>query len=217
MRWQVSYKRVFSDKLPIEVWPKLVAVLKAAEEEMLNAPRRHGSHGERLLRTWRGFVGLLFVSKSIGTFEYRESDILGIEVGAASSPIIRECWEFLQARRGGTVRPTLGFTRRVCAEFAKLHALTGVETVCCDSLGDGFARGRPKVGAKPSAAFIDQVDALLPAQPWPQGTHMKIAGILVCPGQKVASAIRYLIDAGRRYEQVDGIVFDEEGHRVSPT
>jgi hypothetical protein len=84
MRGENSYRRVFSDQVPIEVWPKIVGVLKAAEEEMLSSPRKHGYHGERVLRSWRGLVGLLFVSKSIGTFNFKQRDILRVEISDAT-------------------------------------------------------------------------------------------------------------------------------------
>jgi hypothetical protein len=105
MRNQSNYDKVFSDKTPIEVWPRIVAILKAADSEMLLAPRHHVRHGERTLRYWRGLIGILFAAKSFGTFDFTLTDIVGIEVGNINGALVSDCWKFIKVLRKGSRSP----------------------------------------------------------------------------------------------------------------
>jgi hypothetical protein len=67
MRNQERYEQVFSDKAPIEVWPRLVALLKVAERQMLHPQQ---SHGERALKTWRRLIALLYAAKVCGRMSF---------------------------------------------------------------------------------------------------------------------------------------------------
>jgi len=213
MRNSKSYAQVFSDKAPIEVWPRIVAILKVAEEEMLSAPR-HGSHGERFLRSWRGLVGLLYTSKLIGKFDFSQTDIVDLSVTDINRDLIRECWQFVQKNRGSAIRPSHPFVTEICADFAELHSMKGVQSIGRRQTMAWYARRLTTGGATLSVAFIDQVDSLLPPQPWPQGTHIEVAEKLGVAAKLVTSAIRRLIDTGRRHEQIDGELFDSAGKKI---
>ena len=55
----------------------------------------------------------------------------------------------------------------------------------------------------------------LPKQPWPVGTHKKVAEKLNMKPGYVSAAISQLIDKGLFYTQVDGILYDKSGNVIS--
>ncbi len=184
---------------------------------MLNAPRRHGSHGEKFLRSWRGLIGLLFSAKLVGKFNFTQTELVGLSVGDLDRSLISDCWQFVRDRRKGAVRPSNVFVKEVCGEFAQQHTLNGLDSVGRRAITAFYANWRSDVGVtKVSPAFINQVDFILPPQPWPQGTHLEVAEKLGVAPKLVTSAIRQLIDGGRRYEQIDGVLFDSFGNAMKP-
>jgi hypothetical protein len=84
------------------------------------------------------------------------------------------------------------------------------------SMGKAFARAEFVPDDTLSPEFLDQVDALLPPQPWPPGIHVEVAQKLECRAARVTKAIDQLIDARRRYEQINGILFDHNGNEIAP-
>jgi hypothetical protein len=215
MRRQVSYEAVFSDRVPIDVWPRIVAVLKAAEEEMLAAPRRR-THGERFLRSWRGLVGLLFVARSLGKFAFSEAELTALPVATIDKPLMRECLQFVEERRHGSMRPTDDLVQRICSRFASQHSLTGVESMRrLGSPASYTLKNPPPQDISISPEFIDVVDSALPRQPWPQGTHREIADTLGVKARQVSAAIHRLIESGRRYVQIHGELFDNSGNKIN--
>lgn len=214
MRSESKYATVFSDKRPIEVWPIIVSVLKATEEEMLRAYGQHGHYGERFLRSWRGLIGFLFVSRFVGRFDYKIGELLSIKFDENSREMLGECVNFVLSRRGEAVRPSFFIVKEICSEFTKRHSLLGIDAIYGTPFNDSILNkggGSNKI----SPEFIEQVNVLLPHQPWPPGIHIEIAGKLDCKPVLVSMAIRRLMEAGRRYEQVDGVVFDREGNVVA--
>lgn len=56
--------------------------------------------------------------------------------------------------------------------------------------------------------FIEQVDRLLPKQPWTKGVHKMIAAALGSSNLKVSNAINELVRTGRYLPQIDGTVYE---------
>ena len=213
MRKQESYEQVFSGNVSIDVWPRIVAILKSVEEQISNSRRAHeGVRGERFLRTWRGLIGLLVAAKSLGKFDFSERELIGLQVGSIDPEVVKECWEFVQQRRKGMQQPRPMFIRDVCREFAHTNSLDGVECVGRRKLAR--YEGKPSQ-VQVSEAFVAQVETLLPPQPWPQGTHVEVATKLGVPSRMVTAAINQLIASGRRLRQVDGELFDSSGKLVN--
>jgi hypothetical protein len=151
-----------------------------------------------------------------GRFDFSHLDILGIGVGEIDRALINDCWRFAETRRKNVARlgrPSSAFMKEVCVEFAQIHSLTGVETVGRRKF---FFADRYQAADVPvSTSFIDQVDSLLPPQPWPVGTHLEVAEKLDVAPNMVVSAIRHLIDNERRHEQFDGELFDRDGNTIT--
>jgi len=61
-----------------------------------------------------------------------------------------------------------------------------------------------------SDELIEDIEKLLPEQPWEKGIHKEIAHQLEVPEYIVASAITKLIEKGKFYPQVNGIVYTQK-------
>jgi hypothetical protein len=129
MRNQARYEQVFSENAPIELWPRLVGILKAAEREMLDAQQ---SRGERALRTWRGLIALLYASKAIGRFSFPPTEFCRkINLNDIDLVSMNDCFRFVEDRRLRSARqePSREFFKEVCREFGDLHSLAGIQSL----------------------------------------------------------------------------------------
>ncbi|MEH6577393.1 MAG: hypothetical protein V7731_10010 [Amphritea sp.] len=63
-------------------------------------------------------------------------------------------------------------------------------------------------GKQLTQEFLDQVDTLLPIQPWPRNTHKEIAVELNCTPSQVSRATKELIKQGNYMYQIDGELFE---------
>jgi len=106
-------------------------------------------------------------------------------------------------------RPKGTFVDACCQEAARRFKLSG-----CDVVGrrtpDSIGHGPPRT--VPSPEFVQRVDALLPAQPWPPAVHVAIANELKVMPKIIQNAIQLLIASGRRHAQRDGVVYDASGN-----
>ena len=68
---------------------------------------------------------------------------------------------------------------------------------------------------QPSAKLIEEVNRLLPQQPWPRGIDETVARALKVRRSLVSKAINVLISQGRRKIQRDGIIYDEVGNAIA--
>ncbi len=73
-----------------------------------------------------------------------------------------------------------------------------------------FGQNPEKIKETLSDELIDKIDALLPEQPWPTGQHKVIAQELGVSVHLVSKAITKLIEQGKYYPQVGGIVYTEK-------
>lgn len=215
MRNQERYEQVFSESAPIEMWPRLVLVLKAAEREMLGA--REG-WGERALRSWRGLIALLYVSKIIGRFSFSASEFCKkIDLDKIDNGLMDVCFRFVEQRRLSSLRqePSAAFCKDVCKEFGALHSLPGIEALKHDESSWSFREAQRNDTSRLSHEFVDQVDTLLPTQPWFKNIHLEVAAKLEVSGYRVQRAITQLVDSGRRKKQVNGILYDGPGSPIT--
>jgi hypothetical protein len=214
MRNQESYEQVFSDKVPIDLWPRLVSLLKASESQML---RSRENQGERALKTWRGLIVLLYASKSCGRVSFSAAEFCtAINLDNIDADLLNDCFRFVDERRRqhGGQDPSPAFCAKVCKEFATLHSLTGVECLARDYYNRGEKDTR-RTFRPLSDDFLSQVDLLLPAQPWPTGVHIEVAEKLEVSRAKVQQAINQLIKSGRRTKQIDGNLYDAAGNIIA--
>ncbi len=214
MRTQNGYDAVFSEKLPIEVWPVLVAIYKQVEEGLTGvSSQRRG--GERFVSSWRALVSLLVVAKILRTFSYSVKQLLGINPAEVAQSEVAEIWELVaQVSAGRTstrsLRPPQSFVHACCNEVARKYGLLGVEEIGRRDIPAPPVRPLPDPRPLPTE-FLAMVDSLLPTQPWKPGVHVEVASKLNCRASKVSRAIQQLIADGKRNVQLDGVVYDPDG------
>jgi DNA-binding GntR family transcriptional regulator len=215
MRNEARYEQVFSENAPIELWPRLVGILKAAEREMIDAQQ---SRGERALRTWRGLIALLYASKAIGRFSFSPAEFCKkINLNDIDFDSVKDCFRFVEGRRLQSARqePTPAFCREVCKEFGELHSLPGIQSLMEGQTNWSDKEKRQREDPLLPKDFLVQVDTLLPAQPWPTGIDREVAEKLEVGRNKVQRAISQLVNSGRRIKQIDGVLYDAGGNIIT--
>ena len=216
MRNPEAYGMVFSDEVRLEVWPAIAEVLKRAEET-LERLRPHGSKGERFLARSRNLLGLLAVARRLGKFSYTIDELIALDKSTLTGEMLLETWKFVKdvRRQGGPKHDDdIPAADPTCVEVAKQFGLDGIEQIGRRKL-PGFLmkyRVRPDLG---DDAFVELVNEKLPPQPWKPGIHTQVAEQLNAKSSKVAAAIQTLIARGKRLEQHDGVVYDENGKVVA--
>ena len=108
MRNPVSRDAVFSDQLPILLWPKLAAVMKLVDQALTGNRRPKTSNGRRGIASWRGAVALCAVAEIFGTFDYSLADLIDLNEGLISPGRVIEIFDLLTA----TLRPNDGSEKR---------------------------------------------------------------------------------------------------------
>lgn len=158
------------------------------------------------------------ITKTASTCRYCKTPIAVIAGGSESPRLERrslkpeavacsECGE-VNAVMLDNVAPSV--TRFICSKCGhpavahRLHA-GGISTKS-DVEKPRFSNSQPPL----SSEFLDQVEMLLPAQPWPSGIHHEIAEKLSCTPSRVTKATNELIRAGRCKSQVDGVVIEQD-------
>lgn len=97
MRDAVSKDAVFSEQLPILIWPKIASIMKKVDYALTENRRPKSSNGRRGLASWRGAVALCAVAEKFGTFDYSVSDLLGLDDMCISKNRIIEIFDLLTA------------------------------------------------------------------------------------------------------------------------
>lgn len=210
MRNQNSYEAVFSEKLPIEVWPVLVAIFKQVEKGL------HAQHrgGERFVSTWRALISLIIVAKKLQTFSYSIKQILSINPAEITRSDIAEIWLLviqISADQTRITKLSQTIVNNCCSEAANKYGLLGLEDVGRRDIPSAPIQ-QPGIRNVLSEDFIAMVDYVLPSQPWKLGVHLEVASKLDCKPHKVSQAIRQLIADGKRNVQKDGVVYDLNGN-----
>jgi hypothetical protein len=207
-----AYGMIFSDKVPIELWPVLTNFLKRSESVLLQYPR-HSS--ERYLRSWRGLLTLLAAACHLGKFDFSDKDLVSANWSLLTDERLKTIWSVVAQRRGGAgsgkLVPGRDFVQSLCAYLETKEGITGKGVV------GKFVLPGPQIPEPPPMApeFIQQVRALLPKQPWPTGVHSQIAAKLGVGASHVRLAIAFLIRREEFFDQRDGVLFDLDGNIVS--
>ena len=204
-----AYRMVFSEKVPIELWPVLAALLKRSEATLLRYPRLSS---ERYLRNWRGLLSMLAAACHLGKFNYGDKEFADADWSKLSDDKLVDIWAVVAERRGGKLTPARDVVHSVCDYFEKHDGITGKAVVGTFVLP---GRGLPDPPPLP-AEFVEKVRGLLPKQPWPVGVHSQIAAQLGVDANYSKFAIATLIRRGEVFDQRDGVLFDLDGNIVSP-
>jgi hypothetical protein len=217
MRTPKSYEVVFNDKTPLNVWPKIIYILRRIDEELvLLRPKKNMS--DKFLKNWRYITAFLLVSKSFGKFTFSAQELATFDSALITQSRVKEVWneldrsEFYNKQMGGwTLRKNvLG----VCEVYAYKHGIIGIDmimTLTAKSIASERRASKKSV----TDEFIEKVKAVLPAQPWKPGIHRIISEQLKCETSEYFTAVERLIDDGVFLQQKDGVLYDTDGNVVS--
>ncbi len=207
-----QYTLVFSEDIPIEIWPVIAKILRRTDiviEQNRNKYYKNVST-PNLLKYTRNIVSFLSVSRIMGKFDFNAKDLINIDLSKLSDEIIADTFEQVvnieeNYRSMRKKQPVLN----VCEKFAYNNNIPDVEKI--------LNRFNPFSISKQyelTEEFIQQVKDNLPLQPWPIGIHTKIAKKLNEYTPKVSQAIHELIKRGDFYYQRNGELYDLEGNVI---
>lgn len=228
MRDSESYLSVFSDRLPILIWPKLVSIMKQVDVAIAGQlPRRKSEN--RLRAGWRGAVALASVAEMLGSFDYSIADLVKLDETRLTRERISEIFDLLYSgdlfieKDGDHVAFQRGRIDLRSVSFGRKNSIAGIEVIGRWEMPGSFTRpklsGRDQRGVKTSATSakpittfeLESVASRVPPQPWPKGLQQKVAEETNLPLSVVRRAIKQLIAAGRFGNQWDGVVVNADG------
>ncbi len=234
MRNQTSYQAVFSDRLQIEVWPRLVEITKAVESGIFRATPKLTAGQAGFLKTARGAVALCTVARLSGTFDIDVGKLLSINSELITPELAWSIFERLYALQHVPAKndralkyeqPAIRRLDRLCIRFGEQEGISGTAVIGKWILPNGVdvrSGGSRKRDTKfwlkkttPAETLSDEilakVDAELPDQPWAAGVQHKVVDALGLDRKTVALAIQQLMESGRRYWQRMGVVINNQG------
>lgn len=221
MRDPLSYESIFSDRLPIVVWPKIAAIMKLVDSEIAeDLPRKSGEN--RLRASWRGAVAITAVAEVLGTFDYSIAELIELDERVLQQVKISDILRRLLSADYGTTEISKIDTKTI--NYGLRASIGGVEAIGRWQMPKTLEHGSKKNSKKPNQPQkkvelaekdIENVASRLPAQPWPSGVQREIAIACGLSLRLVARIINYLIAAGRFNNQYDGVVVDCHGKIVA--
>jgi hypothetical protein len=223
MRSDESYNTVFSEKTPIDVWPKIASILKTTDD-VLERLRPSGSNvNEGFLKKWRQITSFLVVSKVLKRFDFSATELSRLNEESITTEEIESIWDFITASRplelNGYSWRKKSFFIELCKEAAEVFSIANIRRVEKLSQFQLDVTKKPTVNntrpqVKVDMKFALKVNELLPPQPWKPGVNKIVIKELGCTNNEYFFAVNMLIDEGLRNHQKDGVVYDSEGNVI---
>lgn len=221
MRNEDSYNKVFSHKTDLHVWHKIAITLKQTDQFLETKRPRANRSSEHFLKNRRQLLSFLTISKLIGNFNFSVNDLINFDLSKLTKSEFEKAWVLLKQSmpvQFGKSKIERGVFLTLCEIFGKNENITGYErlqktlsiTYPIVNVKRNFNPRRIEV----SNEFIEQVEMLLPKQPWKPGTHKELSLKLNCSEEEIYAATNSLISRGKRYRQKDGVLYDTENNIV---
>lgn len=223
MRYDESYNKVFSERVPLSVYPVIAAILKITDQVLDDFRPVSGVGGEGFLKKWRQITSLISVSRLLGKYDFSVIELASFDLDKYTCEEVKKTWNFI------CKKPDFDFKERniqrksyfvwLCNEAASEFSIRNVDRV--EKLDDFNQSGPPKPerSSKKNICidldFAMVVNELLPEQPWKPGLHFKVIRKLGCSNNEYFQAVKLLIEEGIRNKQVDGVVYDNEGNVIN--
>ncbi len=219
MRIEDSYNKVFSNNTDLQVWSKIAFILKTTDTFLEGKRPKINGSSEHFLKYRRHFVSFIALSKILKNFNFTVYDLISMDNAQFNFQELEESWskiknvvssQFAKSKIGRAAFLS------VCEEINKANDIKGYDRLVHNYGVNNekfiVQRRTPKHVAKNiTSEFINQVDSILPKQPWKPGTHKLIAKELSCSESEIFFAVEILIKTGKRYRQKDGIIYDNKG------
>ena len=204
-----KYSLVFSDKVPLNLWPRLAFLMKKTDK-FINSQKDTIKHSEKSSKFLRHPLAFFTIAKKLGKYTYSINDLMQLDIDTITDDDYQYIWQYLLngLQSGKTVKQVanIEMVMDLCERIPDIKSARSVTR-----RKNPFAEYH-KYKLEPE--FIESVKNALPKQPWKQAVHRIVAEQLgVAPG-KVYQAIDELICQGEFYEQVDGILYDRNGKAI---
>ncbi|MDX2069790.1 MAG: hypothetical protein SFV55_15285 [Haliscomenobacter sp.] len=213
---------MFSTKTDLQVWHKIAAILKQTDQFLETKRPSANSSSEHFLKNRRQLISFLTVSRLMGDFNFSVPDLIKFNLSTITNVEFEKSWALLKNElpvQFSRSKIKGGVFLSLCKTMSKSYNMKGYERLV-NTLSTPFGnsinpgRNRPQKSTEVSQEFIDQVEMLLPKQPWKPGTHKEIALKLNCSEKEIYTATNKLIEQGKKFRQKDGILFDKKGNIV---
>ena len=217
MRSPPAYEAVFSEKVPLGVWPKISQILKRVDFE-LEVLRPKAKWTDKFLKGWRYIISFLLVSKATGKYTFSAAELIAFDVSLIKSNEVETVWRAL-THIGKSSPQVGGWTSRknvveACSQYATTLPIAGIEML------RERTEGLPDAPSKRESVaitdeFLARVKTMVPPQPWKPGLHRKMSSQLGCDIATYFAAIDRLIEDGTFHRQKDGVLYDADGNVLS--
>lgn len=234
MRSEDAYNSVFSDSIPIEIWPIIGHLLKKVDKIINEARSRYGlnkpnHNGEPFINRFRPVIAFCYVAKVFKSFNFDVNDLLTLDIQSVLDDDLIKIVRIIMIESvddGFRIRGLRGGSqiKSGCARIAEVFEINDLEK--------WFQYGRKELTnssrkmkkdkikiknfkSQITPAFLQRVNELLPEQPWKPGIDKLIIEKLQCKRGEYFAATSLLIEKGLRFEQKDGVLYDKNGNIVS--
>ncbi|NJA04353.1 AIPR family protein [Methylococcaceae bacterium WWC4] len=222
MRTDDSYNKVFSELVPLSVYPIIAAVLKITDQVLDDFRPASGVGGEGFLKRWRQITSLISVSRLLGKYDFSVVELASFDLDKYTYEEVKRTWDFIFKKYHSDIKQksikSKSYFVKLCEEAASEFSIKNVNRV--EKL-DNFSISWPSKPEKASnkkrcidLKFAMSVNELLPEQPWKPGVHFSVTRKLGCTNDEYFQAVKILIEEGIRNKQVDGVVYDNEGNVI---
>lgn len=217
MRNPDLYETVFNEDAMLEVWPKIVQIMKKVDVE-LEALRANARATDKFLKAWRYITAFILVAKKLGRFNYSPRDLADFDVSQVTHAEVASVWIELNSQ--GTTGYMGGWASRrnvidACTRAAATHSIDAIQAFVSSRLYPPPVQKSINISTAITDDFIAKVKALIPPQPWKPGLHRKISTQLRCDTTAYFAAVERLIEDGEFLRQRDGVLYDRDGNVVS--
>ena len=220
MQSEKQYSEVFSDKLPLLMWPIITRTYLCARDYILTT-KAGGDDSIKLMTRLVPVLCLCVLAKRFCNFRYSISDLLSLEKSFPSFSDFKEILDNvppdmfdgkIKINRSSYRRVAEAFVSKVASRFNIPHV---VNVGKWQPASDETAARIIVRADQPSAELIEEVNRLLPEQPWPRGIDETVARVLKVRRSLVNVAINDLISQGRWMIQRDGVIYDKAGNALA--
>ena len=218
MRLPSSYESVFDAATPLEVWPKIVHILKRVDVA-LERLRPQAKVTDKFLKSWRYVTSFILLAQHFGRFTFTPRDVANFDVSLITPAEVERIWRELNQRaKTGTPMGGWASFRNIlaaCEESAQKYGIKDINSLSVRHHVTASSVNQAHPPKELTDEFISSVQALLPAQPWKPGIHRKITRQLRCKTSAFSYAVDRLIEDGHFLHQRNGVLYDTEGNVVS--
>jgi hypothetical protein len=217
LRTSEAYQTVYSPHVPIDVWPVVASLIRAAENALVRSHHARRSARGQHLSAWRGILAYVAAVRAFGTFSFTHRNLLEIDHETVTDLFMDECWTAISRVAGGTTSTKVTDARleRICTSLSGTWAITGAVLEGKRELPIAAPERTPtQPRTLESEEFLAAVSGALPPQPWKPGVHAQVAIALGAKSIRVSKAIQELIAKGAWMQQRDGVVYDATGKEI---